>query len=149
MQILNASDFVLNGIYSPKNVFVRNQFRERIELICEKVTLSPEGGQRPLFYILRLLMNHFPSFESEINTHHCSEYFTLFGALIKQYQELIVKEPEVAASQQSISILDLLKESFNRLREHSSSERDSDSKEDSTLIGLLILVKELLGCFIS
>ena len=48
-----------------------------------------------------------------------------------------------------ISIKDLLKEAFTRLRNHESLERDGDSSQDSTLIGLLILVKELLDCFIS
>ena len=34
-----------------------------------------------------------------------------------------------------------------RLKDHESTERDEDSKvEDSTLVGLIILVKELLVC---
>ena len=142
-QISNATDFLLNGIYSPKGVFVRNQFKECIELICEKVTHS---GERPLFYMIRVLMNHFPSPQSRVGTEKCSEYFSLFGALIKQYQELLATHPEEAEGA-SISIGDLLRESFTRLRDHESTERDSDASPDSTLGGLLILVKELLDCF--
>ena len=71
----------------------------------------------------------------------------MFGALIKQYQELVEKNPEVASTG-TISVFDLLKESFIRLREHESTEIDSDSSADETLIGLLILVKELLDCYI-
>ena len=42
----------------------------------------------------------------------------------------------------------LLNESFSRLKAHESTERDGDSKvEDSTLVGLIILVKELLVCY--
>lgn len=39
-------------------------------------------------------------------------------------------------------------ESFARLKAHESTERDGDSKvEDSTLVGLTILVKELFVCY--
>ena len=40
-------------------------------------------------------------------------------------------------------------ESFTRLKIHESSERDSGSVTDSTLVGLIVLVKELLDCFIN
>lgn len=50
---------------------------------------------------------------------------------------------------ESISIRDLLRESFLRLRDHESLERDSESTPDSTLVGLLVLIKELLDCYVA
>ena len=58
-QIMNSEDFLLHGIYSPKHLFVRNQFKECIELIREKV--NENLGERPLFFVIKVLKNHFPS----------------------------------------------------------------------------------------
>ena len=145
-RILTSQDFLLHGIYSPKSLFVRNQFKECIELICEKVTKNL--GERPLFFVIKVLMDHFPSPTSPVGTRNCSEYFNLFGALIGQYQELLEADPEEVAEASNISVADLLTESFARLKAHESTERDGDSKvEDSTLCGLTVLVKELLVCY--
>jgi len=35
--VKSATDFVVQGIYSPKSIFVRSQFKESLQLICEKV----------------------------------------------------------------------------------------------------------------
>ena len=79
-KILNASDFLLNGIYSPKSLFVRNRFKETMELICEKVVTKDE--EHPLVFMVKVLMKNFPGTESRVSTLYCSEFFGLFGALI-------------------------------------------------------------------
>lgn len=76
----------------------------------------------------------------------CSEYFTLFGTLIKLYQKRVSAKPELLENSQ-ISIRNLLQESYSRLKSHESTESENSSKPDSKLVGLLILVKELLECF--
>jgi len=35
--VKTATDFVVQGIYSPKSEYVRNEFKENLELVCEKV----------------------------------------------------------------------------------------------------------------
>ena len=75
----------------------------------------------------------------------CSEFFTLFGTLIKLYQKRVTAKPELIGDSQ-ISIRDLLQETYTRLKSHESTESESDSKPDSKLVGLLVLVKELLEC---
>ena len=97
VKITNATDFILNGIYSPKSLFVRNSFKECIELICEKFVPSNDQEQ-PLFFTIKILMKNFPSPSSKISTIKSSEYFTLFGALIKQFTDLVEKKPELIES---------------------------------------------------
>lgn len=82
-QIMDARDFLLHGIYSPKSFIVREQFKEKIELICEKIVRHPLVEQSPLDFVLKVLKDNFPSTGSAFDTHNCSDYFTLFGALIK------------------------------------------------------------------
>ena len=91
-------------------------------------------------------MKNFPSSDNKIGTSKCSEYFNLFGALIKQYQEIVEAHPE-EIEHALFSVKDLLKEACLRLRDHESTERDSDSSPDTVMIGMLILLKELLLCF--
>jgi len=43
----------------------------------------------------------------------------------------------------------LLQESYTRLRDHDSHEHDNSSSQDTTLVGLIELTKELLGCYIN
>ena len=78
--IMNSEDFLLHGIYN-SNILVRTEFEDCIELICEKVTKNI--GEKPIFFVLKVLMNHFPGSEGSVATRFCSEYFSLFGALIK------------------------------------------------------------------
>ena len=85
---------MLHGIYSPKSLYVRTQFKDCIELICEKVTKTV--GERPLFFVIKVLMDHFPNPQSNIGTQNCGEYFNLFGSLILQYQDLLKQFPEEA-----------------------------------------------------
>ena len=95
------------------------------------------------------MMSHFPNPRSQVGTEKSGAYFDLFSALIKQYQEYTVMHPEALEGEEAISICDLLKESFQRLRDHESVERDGEATADSTLGGLLKLVKELLGCYLA
>ena len=77
---MNSKDFLLYGIYSTKGPLVRNQFKECIELICEKVTKN--AGERPLFYVIKVLKSHFPSQSSSIGTQYSCEFFNIFSILI-------------------------------------------------------------------
>ena len=56
--INSASDFIVNGIYSPKSKIVRTEFMESLELICERVT--DNTGEQPLFSTIHILMNSLP-----------------------------------------------------------------------------------------
>lgn len=107
-QISSSKELLLHGIYN-SNILVRTEFQDSIELICEKVTTNI--GERPLLFVMKVLMSHFPNAESSVSTRYCGEYFNLFGALIKQYVELLQTSPE-EADQASISVSDLLKQSF-------------------------------------
>lgn len=95
-KILNATDFILNGIYSSKSLFIRNSFKESLELICEKV--SPIEGEQPLFFTIKVLMQNFPSPGAKIDTNKSAEFFTLFGALIKQFTDKIEQNPALIES---------------------------------------------------
>ncbi len=92
-------------------------------------------------------MQNFPSPGAKIDTNKSGEFFTLFGALIKQFTDKIEQNPALIESVQ-LSIKDLLQESYTRLRDHDSTELDSSSMQDTTLVGLIELTKELLGCYI-
>lgn len=83
VKITNPTELLMNGVYSAKSLFIRNEFKEKIELICEKVTTCL--GERPLFYLIDMMKNNLPSRESKIDTLRSQQFFELFGALITQY----------------------------------------------------------------
>lgn len=70
-EIGGANEFILAGIYSTKSLYVRYQFKENIELICEKVTdVSQFKGPEPFKRILALLTQNMPGNDnSKFPTH--------------------------------------------------------------------------------
>ena len=145
-QIKDAQDFIISGIYSRKSKNIRYEFFDSLQLICEKVTENSVGS--PLLLTISILTKNMPGNESQIDTTMCSEYFTLFGSLVKLYQGRVNADPALA-DQAQFSIPELLQEIYTRLVAHESTENDNSTKPDSLLVGMTILVRELLESFIS
>ena len=73
---------------------MRVEFEKSMELICEKVT--DNAGESPLLITIRALTQNLPRSDSTIDTSMCSEFFTLFGSLIKLYQARVTENPALA-----------------------------------------------------
>lgn len=89
--VITAKSFITRGIYSSKAEAVRQVFKKAIELIAEKVE-SPKGNS-PLFWLLDLMMNSFPTQVTVENkdkpdrTARCNEFFGLFTKLVQLVQK--------------------------------------------------------------
>lgn len=148
--VLKADDLVLLGLFSAKGLLVRAGFHSSIELICDKVVENDK--ERPLFYMLNLLRNNFPSPSSRIPSKDSKYFFNTFSVLIMQYQALQKENPAGAAggsgAEPGLDLKTILVEAFNRMKSHESAEKEESAiTEDSTLVGHINLNLDLLDAY--
>ena len=79
-KIKTIDDLLLNGVFCSKTILIRNAFKDNIELIAEKITISK--GTLPLYYLIKMLKDNMPSPDLKMSTKDSAEFFKLLGALI-------------------------------------------------------------------
>jgi hypothetical protein len=151
--IKTTSDLILHAIYTPKSSLVRIAFKDKLELVAEKVTKNK--SQLPLYYLIKMLTDNMPSSDKTISWES-GEFFKLLGALIIQYQTVCNEKSknlvntEMSEQEPEFNFNSLLKDAVQRLTLHESTEEANRTyKQDHTLVGLLELTRNLLEVYIA
>ena len=64
--ITNTAKLVINGLFSGKGQTIRKRFQESLEMVCERV--RDGDGERPLFWLLSILIDHSPVWDGNNDT---------------------------------------------------------------------------------
>lgn len=161
--IKTANDLILNGLLFCPQDKVREEFKQSLSSLSNKLLNGSQVTQTPLIYLLKLLSQNFKF----ITDYPCKQYFELFCELIDHYflaravsADSSLQQEAFNPEQLLILIIDKIKE-YNKLAQSIQGEQtgtttstiegdiDSDevSEQENIYIGLIQLTGKIIDNF--
>ena len=130
----DAETLLVQGLYTYKNLRVREEFSNTILAICQQLTKN--STKPPLNFELDLLINNLPKEDQYYATRECKQFFELFIKVLDLYFE--------KGTVEGFDMFGLMRAIIERLKNHKSTEKKSSILEDMALIGYINLVERII-----